>query len=217
MYVQAMWGRSLVVGGVVISTWGGGGICWYVALTNNNHPPIIGCLPAGKRVMALARWLAEVGEQDYTKIQNETQNLPPSTNSDKWIVMEEPRPRRRQIIMQQWSSGKVVEFWLRKQCNNLCWNWLTVLMACHNPPQGTKQQYSNWWNYKSVAPCNNWQGTKWYVYGFVWLFFLRRATTIDVEIHKLINGRIDTSHAIMWGDDVSCSQQHEGKITTDNK
>jgi hypothetical protein len=32
---------------------------------------------------------------------------------------------------------------------------------------------------------------------FVWLFFLLRATTIDVEIHKLINGRIDESHAIM--------------------
>ena len=68
---------SLVVGGVVISTWGGGGICLHVSWTNNNHPPRIGCLLARKQVVVLACQLAEVGEQDYAK---NTKSNPESTS-----------------------------------------------------------------------------------------------------------------------------------------
>jgi hypothetical protein len=64
--------------------------------TNNNHPPRIGCLLAEKRVVALhvnwRRW----GSM-YQKY-NETHNLPPGTDADDLVVMEELRLwRRRQI------------------------------------------------------------------------------------------------------------------------
>ena len=50
------------------------------------------------------KWVTLIGgggRATLSKIKNETQNLPPSTDTDDWVVMEELRRRRRQIIMQQ--------------------------------------------------------------------------------------------------------------------
>ena len=56
----------------------------YVSLTNNNHPPRSRCLLVGKRVVALACQLVEVGSKPVPKIQNETQNRP-RVLTDDWI------------------------------------------------------------------------------------------------------------------------------------
>ena len=124
------------------------------------------------------RWLAEVGEQHYTDTKNKKWNpesLPPSTDTDDWVVMEELRRRRRQIIMQQWSSGKVVVFWLRKWCNNLCWNWLMVLQPYHISSGRCKITIQQFWGYERVgASSNNWKGTMLCLWEILWLFFLWR-------------------------------------------
>ena len=97
--------------------------------------------------------------------------LTPTMDSDGG----EPRPRRRQIIMQQWSSGKVVVFWLRKWCNNLCWNWLMVLQPYHISSGRCKITIQQFWGYERVgASSNNWKGTMLCLWEILWLFFLWR-------------------------------------------
>jgi hypothetical protein len=158
-------GSGVVVEGGSDVFWGEMYIYWCVSMTNNNHPPRIGCLLVEKRVVALEMSIGGGGgEHACTK-----NAMKPTIYREYWYRRlgsdggaEAAEATKKYATMILREVGTVL---VAKMINNLCWNWLTVLLPCHVSSGRYEIITQRFWGYERVEHQATIKGTKWYVYG----------------------------------------------------